>query len=122
MGVPHCLHGISIVFLSLRNSLQFSQRRSGGLMARLRFFFFLLEGATAASGSTPAATAAAAATRSTVDVTNRSSPSFSSGLTPAASWAAFVHVHVPVQLSVLQGSCLSSRSTMSFEQFSQYCG
>ena len=50
------------------------------------------------------------------------SGSLSSGRTPAASCAALAQVQVPVQLSVLQGSCLSSSSTMSFEQFSQYCG
>src|SRR6188768_2242591 len=121
MGVAHCLHGISSVFLSWRKSLQSWHRRSGGLITRLRFLLPLGAGEAAAEGSTPAATAAAAATSATVEAIGPSD-SFSSGRTPAASWACFVQVQVPVQLSVLHGSCLSSSSTMFFEQSSQYCG
>src|SRR3954464_3094044 len=42
MGVPQVLHGISIVFLSLRNSLQDWQTRSGGRISRRRFFLLRL--------------------------------------------------------------------------------
>ncbi len=40
MGVLQVLHGISIVFLSLRKSLQDWQLRSGGRISRRRFFLF----------------------------------------------------------------------------------
>src|SRR3954470_20330467 len=42
MGVPQVLQGISIVFLSLRNSLQDWQTRSGGRISRRRFFLLRL--------------------------------------------------------------------------------
>src|SRR3954464_2130853 len=42
MGVPQVLHGISIVFLSLRKSLQDWQTRSGGRISRRRFFLLRL--------------------------------------------------------------------------------
>src|SRR4051812_22425430 len=115
-----------MVFLSVRKSLQSWQRRSGGLITRLRFFLSFLRGAAAASGRTPAATAAAAAAAVAAAVAAAAaaaaSGSLSSGRTPAASCAALAHVQVPVQLSVLHGSCRSSSSTMSFEQLSQYWG
>src|SRR3954466_11633687 len=42
MGVPQVLQGISIVFLSLRKSLQDWQTRSGGRISRRRFFLLRL--------------------------------------------------------------------------------
>src|SRR5947208_698283 len=65
MGVPQVLHGISIVFLSLRKSLQDWQTRSGGRISRRRFF--LLRPRLPPPRSPPAAAAAIAGASALAD-------------------------------------------------------
>src|SRR6266851_5657192 len=132
MGVWQPWQAISIVLRSARNSRHVAQRRSGGLISLRRLLRFFWGGgvgaeAEAAAGVTapvpsPSADGRALGCSGWWGAPSACAASFGASLTPAASWAAFVHVQVPVQLSVLQAIWRSSRSPSSFSQFSQYCG